>query len=80
MQDMVICPMCGGKSFVTTTRVEVRRRKCMDCKRPFYTQEVVLKPQNGQKNLFHLRVTQEEARRDALKMTRVKELVDIMIA
>ncbi len=72
---MVVCPLCGGNTFVTETRIEVRRRKCMDCKRPFHTQELVLEPQKGQRSLFHIRVTQEEARR-----ARVKDLIDIMIA
>lgn len=40
------CPRCAGDTMVIDSRVVkhlvVRRRKCTDCKRQFYTQEITI--------------------------------------
>ena len=37
------CPVCGGKTIVTESRAEsdavYRRRRCVDCRYGFYTEE-----------------------------------------
>lgn len=54
------CPFCGGQTKVTETRgntkVVLRRRKCLSCGRPSYTEEtLILDYEEGAKRLQRIK-------------------------
>jgi transcriptional regulator NrdR family protein len=34
------CPLCDSKTRVTSTRAEIRERKCLNCSHAFRTEEI----------------------------------------
>lgn len=51
----MMCPYCGGDSKVVETRCDgrqIRRRKCLDCCKLFYTLETVCDYADGDR-VFH---------------------------
>lgn len=51
----MMCPYCGGDSKVVETRCDgrqIRRRKCKDCRRLFYTLETACEDYEAADRLF----------------------------
>lgn len=46
---------CDGETKVMETRGSIRRRKCLTCRRTFYTEEVSFRPKRGEKSPFTIK-------------------------
>lgn len=79
------CPYCGGQTKVTETRgntkVILRRRKCLTCDCPSYTEELlILDPDEGSDRLQRLRKELYPNLKKRKRVTKTNEKKNLHVA